>query len=65
MVEIIEVKGWTTLKAVFVVDVKSLQDLKNLAEAYGEPYILRRKKEHLFFYGSSAGGISICYRHKS
>ena len=65
MVEIIEVKDWITLKAVFVVDVKSLEDLKVLADAYGESYILRRKKEHLFFHGSSAGGISICYRHKS
>ena len=64
MVEIIEVKSWTTLKAVFVVDVKSLEDLKALADAYGEPYILRRKKEHILFHGSSTGGVSICYRYK-
>lgn len=64
MVDIIEVKSWTTLKAAFVVDVKSLEDLKVLADAYGEPYILRHNKEHLLFHGSSTGGISLCYRYK-
>ena len=64
MVDIIEVKDWTSLKVAFIVDVDSLEKLKLLAEEYGEPIILRKKKEHIFFRGMSAGGVPVGYRYK-
>jgi len=58
------VKGWTTLKAVFVVDVRGLDDLKKIADACSIPYIVSRKKEYLVFQGMSVGGVPIVYRYK-
>lgn len=63
MVDILEVKDWTTLKAAFKVDVKSLEDLKRIAEGLGVPLIFRKKKEYLFFC-SHLGPAPLCYRFK-
>lgn len=63
MVEIIEVKGWTGLSGAFIVDVRSLEDLKKLAEGLELPFILQRKNEYLLIYGP-IGKIPLCYRFK-
>ena len=42
----------------------TLEKLKQLAEEYGEPVILRKKKEYIFFRGTSTGGIPVGYRYK-
>ena len=63
MVDILEVKDWTTLKAAFKVDVKSLEDLKKIAEGYDVPFIFRRGKEYLVFCGHNLS-VPLCYRFK-
>ena len=63
MVEIIEVKEWTSLKATFKVDVKSLEDLQRIAEGFNIPFIVNKGKEYLVFCGHMLG-IPVCYRFK-
>ena len=63
MVDIIEAKDWTTLKAAFIVDVKTLEDLKKVAEGYGVPLIFHRGKEYLVFCGHNLS-VPLCYRFK-
>ena len=63
MVEVIEARDWTTLKAAFIVDVGSLEALKKLAEGFNAPFIFQRKKEYLLFCGQMLA-IPICYRYK-
>jgi len=63
MVDIIEAKDWTTLKAAFIVDVSSLEDLKKIAEGFSIPFIFSRKKEYLAFCGQIFQ-LPICYRFK-
>ena len=64
MVEVIEVKDWTTLKAAFKVDVKSLEDLKRIAEGLGVSIIVNKGKEYLVFVGHQ-GAAPMCYRFKA
>lgn len=63
MVDVIEAKGWTYLKAAFTVDVQSLEDLEKIAEGLGIPFIIRKGKEHLVFSGQIAAA-PLCYRYK-
>jgi len=63
MVETIEAKDWTTLKAAFLVDVKSLEDLQKIAEGLKIPFIVYRGNEYLLFCGQMLA-IPICYRYK-
>lgn len=62
-VAIMEVKDWTTLKATFRVDVKSLDDLQRIAEGFSVPFIVNKGKEYLVFCGHMLG-IPVCYRFK-
>ena len=64
MVRIMEVKDWTFLKACFIVRLKTLGELKELADAYGEPYVFKKKKEYVFFRGITTGGAPICFQVK-
>jgi len=63
MVEIIEAKDWTILKAAFIVDVGSLDDLKKIAECLKIPFITRKGKEYVIFAGQSLA-LPVCYRFK-
>ena len=63
MVEIIEVKAWTHLRVVYLVEVKSLEDLKKIAEGFNIPFIFQRGKEYVFFYGHLLHA-PICLRFK-
>jgi len=63
MAEMIEAKDWTTLKAAFLVDVKSLEDLQKIAEGLKIPFIVYRGNEYLIFWGQ-CGPVPVCYRYK-
>jgi hypothetical protein len=61
MVEVIDVEGWSTLSEAFVVDVRSLDDLKRVAEWLGIPLIFRRRREYLLVCRDSSNHF---YRFK-
>lgn len=63
LVELLEVKDWTTLKSTFRIDVKSLEDLRRVAEGLNIPFIVHKGKEYLVFCGHMLG-IPVCYRFK-
>ena len=63
MVDIIEVDGWTTLKAAFLILVKSLEDLRRIAEGYGVPYIFNKGKEHIVICGQELS-VPVIYKFK-
>ncbi|MCP8310529.1 MAG: DUF5305 domain-containing protein [Candidatus Methylarchaceae archaeon HK01B] len=57
MVEIIEIDSYSAFyEATGSIKVKSLEDLKKIAEAFGEPFIFKKgSKEYAFFHDT------ICY----
>ena len=63
MVDIIEVNRWTSTKDAFVIDVKSLEDLRRIAEGYGVPYIFRKGKEHIVICGQELS-VPVIYKFK-
>lgn len=63
MVDIIEARDWTTLKAAFVVDMQSLEDLEKIAEGLKVPFIIKKGKEYVIFSGQSLS-VPVCYRFK-
>jgi len=64
MVDMIEAKDWTMLNAAFVVDVKSLEDLKKVAEGLRAPFIFVKGKESVIFAGQGLATV-VCYRFKA
>jgi len=63
MVDMIEARDWTTLKAAFVVEVQSLEDLKKIAEGLKIPFIIKKGKEYVIFPSQSLS-VPVCYRFK-